>query len=145
MYILNVLPCALAWMHIHAALDVIYIFLFSHLFVSNVNTVMNFPSLCRVWAYCCSAPVCCCWDLEKYGFGYFWRVGGSVSALLKTSNRGKKGEEFCFGLLHMKSADAALFAGLLPRCNCLQNLSCWAVKFCLHPPFIGIICHILAH
>lgn len=94
MYILNVLQCAFAWMHIHAApaaVNVVYVFLFSHLFVSNVNTVMNFPSLCRVWAYCCSAPVCCCSDLEKSGFGYFFFLGGgSVSAVLKTSNRKKK-------------------------------------------------------
>lgn len=64
--------------------NVIYIFLSSHLFVSNANTIMIFPSLGPVWVYCYSAPVCCFSDLEKFGFSYFWVW--AFSAFMKTSN-----------------------------------------------------------
>lgn len=92
-------------MHIHAALtdlNVVYIFLSSHLFMSNVNTIMDFPSLSRVWVYCCSALVCCFSDLEKSGFSYF---GVCLFCFHENIEFKKKG---CFDMFLIKSADTAL-------------------------------------
>lgn len=92
-------------MHIHSALtdlNVVYIFLSSHLFMSNVNTIMNFPSLCRVWVSCCSAAVCCFSDLERSGFSYFWVCLFCFHENIEFKRKG------CFDMFLIKSADTAL-------------------------------------
>lgn len=96
-------------MHIHSALtdlNVVYIFLSSHLFMSNVNTIMNFPSLCRVWVYCCSAAVCCFSDLEKSGFSYF--LGLPFPAFMKISNLKERDVLIC-SLLNLLTQHFRIF------------------------------------
>lgn len=108
--------------------------------MSNVNTIMNFPSLCRVWVYCCSAPICCFSDLEKSGFSYFW-----VCLFCFHENIELKRQKGCFDMFLIKSADTAL-QNVSPV-FCLTVIGCrifyaGPLNFAFTPPLIGIICHI---